>query len=182
MGLSCGCSSGCRGVHPNGAIAVLQWKGEAGGHQGWFLGGSQAPLCCQALQQGHAGAVAPVGCWSLSNRQRWSFLGTAPSASLPASLPESCLPAPVFPHPPRQLSGSSCCPHHPVRGQESTPGCLWASLNPDVGFLCPRSPTVLPGEGRCLEVLLALLLGFPTPALLPCLALGSRAKRGEPQG
>lgn len=63
--------------------------------------------------QGRAGEVAPAGCWSLSNWQRWSFLGTIPSAA--ACLLRHCL------HPPQaaQWEVLLAAPHCP--GAEGHP-------------------------------------------------------------
>lgn len=89
--------------------------------------------------QGRAGEVAPVGCWSLSNQQRWSFLGT--SRCTAACLLQHC------PHPPQAAQWEvlpPCWLHHTVLGQNGTPECLWALLNPDLGFFCQRLPTPSP--------------------------------------
>jgi len=107
--------------------------------------------------QGRAGEVAPAGCWSLSNRQRWSLLGTIPSTA--ACLLQRC------PHPPQAARPESLPPRRPRRavpGQTGTPGCLWASLI--WGSSARDHGRRHRGEGSCLEALLTLLFGASTPS------------------
>lgn len=91
-------------------------KGEAGGYQEEVSGVTSAARALQqswCCLQGRRDEVAPAGCWSLSNRQRWS-LGTIPCAT--ACLHWHC------PHPSQAVQQEVLLPcwlHHAVLG---TPG------------------------------------------------------------